>query len=163
MAVTIQWEEAHTGSHASLLATGRKRGAAGQMTVELAVALPVLIAVAAMAFNLCAFIADCAVFDRSVHEAVRVHATSPAYRQNSSQSCSYVKRDVDAALGSSDIDVDVSSQSAGLDFVRFTATMKYSPTLFGLGLRTQVFGIGLPRLSHSTSYVVDVYKPGVVV
>ena len=135
----------------------------GQMTVELAVAMPVLIIVAVIAANAVTFLGDCAVFDRVAHEAIRVHAASPAYGQGLDQSCALVEQAVREALSASNVEVSVSCGDAGLDFVRFTATLEYSPTLFGLGLRSEVFGVALPTLEHSTSYVVDVYKPGVVV
>ena len=57
----------------------------GQMTVEMAVAMPALIVVAVIAVNACTFFYQCAVFDRVVHEAVRVYATSPAYGEGPGQ------------------------------------------------------------------------------
>ena len=136
---------------------------AGQMTVELAVAFPVLIIVAVIAVNACAFLVDCAVFDRVAHEAVRVHATSPAYRQGAAQSCALVEQEVRDAVDADNVEISVTYGSAGHDLQRFTATLQYFPTLFGMGLRSEVFGVALPSLTHSTSYVVDVYKPGVVI
>lgn len=142
---------------------GRVRSCSGQMTLELAVAFPVLIVVAVIAVNACTFFADCAVFDRVAHEAVRVHAASPAYRQGNAQSCSLVEQEIRSAIDASNVDVSVSYGAEGFDFVRFTATLEFSPTLFGMGLRSEVFGVPMPRLTHSTSFVVDVYKSGVVV
>ena len=139
------------------------RATRGQMTVELAVAMPVLIIVAVIAINAMTFFCQCAVFDRVAHEAVRVHAAAPAYGQGPDQSCALVEQDIRAVLDDSNIDVAVSHSSTDADFDRYTATIEYHPTLFGLGLRSQVFGVALPTLSHSTSYVVDAYKPGVIV
>ena len=133
------------------------------MTVELAVAMPVLIIVAVIAVNAMTFFCQCAVFDRVAHEAVRVHAAAPAYGQGPGQSCALVEQDIRAVLDDSNIDVTVAHDSVGADFDRYTATIEYRPTLFGLGLRSQVFGVALPTMTHSTSYVVDSYKPGVVV
>ena len=45
---------------------------------------------------------------------------------------------------------------------RFTATIEFSPTLFGLGLKSSVFGVALPHLEHAVSLTVDPYKPGVL-
>lgn len=142
---------------------GTTRSISGQMTIELAVAFPVLIAVAVIAVNACTFFADCAVFDRVAHEAVRVHAASPAYRQGNAQSCSLIEQDIRSAIDAPNVDVNVAYGAEGFDFVRFTATMEFSPTLFGMGLHSEVFGVSLPRLTHSTSLVVDVYKSGVIV
>lgn len=135
----------------------------GQMTVELAVAFPVLLIVAVMAVNALTFFSDCAVFDRVAREAVRVHATSPAYRQGSGQTSALVEQEIRAALNADNLDVSVSHGAAGFDFERYTATLSFSPTLFGMGLRSEVFGVALPRLVHTAEYTVDTYKAGVVI
>ena len=44
----------------------------------------------------------------------------------------------------------------------FSATLEYMPTLFGLGLRSEVMGVAMPKLSHTEELVVDCYKPGVL-
>lgn len=139
------------------------RAVAGQMTVELAVAMPVLIVVAMIAVNACTFFVDCAKFDRVAQEAVRVHAVTPGYKQTTSRSCDLIKQEVQAVMDASNLKISVSSSPAEYDFERFTATLEYEPTLFGLSLRSRVFGVELPRATHSTSVVVDVYKPGVIV
>lgn len=135
----------------------------GQMTVELAIAFPVLLVVAVIAVNALTFISDCAVFDRIAHEAVRVHAASPAYRQGAGQTAALIEQEIRSELDAPNLEVGVSHESAGADFERYTATLEYSPTLFGMGVRTVVFGVSLPRLTHKTEYVIDTYKPGVVV
>lgn len=133
------------------------------MTIELAVAMPVLIIVAVIATNAITFFADCAVFDRVAHDAVRVHAASPAYGQGVDQSCALIEETIGEAIDQSNVEVVVYRGATGFGFDQFTATIEFHPTLFGLGLRSEVFGIALPTLSHSTTYVVDGYKPGVVV
>lgn len=140
-----------------------KRGGRGQMTVELAVALPVLIIVAVIAVNALTFLADCAAFDRVARDAVRVHAASPAYGQDASQSCALVAQEVDSAMGRDNLQVSVTHGVVGADFDEYRAVLSYSPTLFGMGLRSEVFGVPLPALKHEAVYVVDSYKPGVVV
>ena len=136
---------------------------AGQMTIELAAAFPVLIAIAVIAVNAMTFFSDCAVFDRVAHEAVRAYAASPAYGQTSAESCSLVAGEIEQALPRDNLDVSVASEAVARDLERFTATLSFSPTLFGMGLRSEVFGVSLPKLTHVSSFVVDVYKPGVVV
>ena len=135
----------------------------GQMTIELAAVLPVLMIVAMIAVNAMTFFAECAVFDRAAHEAVRVHAAAPAYGQGPSQSCALAEADIRTALGDDNVVVSVTHTSAERDLDRYTATLEFSPTLFGMGLRSHVFGVDMPRLVHTTSYVVDSYKPGVIV
>ena len=135
----------------------------GQMTIELAVALPALLAVALLAANALTFFGQCAVFDRAAHQAVRVHAAAPAYGQATSTTCALVEADIRQALGDANIDVSVACSAAGRDVERYTATLSFSPSLFGYGLRSQVFGVQMPQLTHTTDYVVDSYKPGVIV
>ena len=142
---------------------GVKRKQAGQMTIELACAMPALIVVAVIATNALAFFADCAEFDRVAREAVRIHAASPAYGQTADQSCALVEQTVKSTLDRPNIDLSVSHAPTGFDYEAFTVTVEYSPTLFGMGLRSEVLGVALPRLKHETTYVVDPYKPGVVV
>lgn len=132
------------------------------MTVELAVALPVLIAVAVIVVNAVTFLGDCAAFDRVAHGAVRVHAVSPAYGQGYDQSCALVEQEIEAALGRDNLEVSVAHAKVGMDYDEFRARLEYAPTLFGMGLRSEVFGVPLPKLVHESRFVVDVYKPGVI-
>lgn len=141
----------------------RLRRHSGQMTVELAVAMPVLIVVALIAVNACTFFVDCALFDRVAHDAVRVHAASPGYRQTTAQSCSLIEQEIRAVLDDPNLNVSVTCEHALFDFERFVATLEYSPTLFGIGMRSSVFGVEMPRASHTTALTVDVYKPGVII
>ena len=135
----------------------------GQMTIELAVALPVLIAVAVIAVNAMTFFADCAVFDRVSCEAVRVHAASPSYGQDVGRSVSLIEEAVREQMSEENLSVSVGHRTVGLDFDEFTVELSFRPTLFGMGLRSQVFGVSLPQLKHEARYVVDCYKPGVVI
>ena len=142
--------------------TRRARGRSGQMTIEVAVAMPVLIVVAVIAVNVMTFFCDCAVFDRVVHDSVRIHAAAPAYQQGVDQTCALVEQTVRSQLDGSNLEVRVSHGITGVDFDEFTATLEFYPTLFGRGLRSEVFGVALPHLTHTTRYVVDSYRAGVV-
>lgn len=139
------------------------RASAGQMTIELAVTMPVLIVVAVIAVNVMTFFSECAVFDRVAHEAVRVYAAAPAYGQNVGQSCALVEQAVRSQVSADNLDVTVSHGMTGADFDEFTVTLVFHPTLFGMGLRSEVFGVALPTLRHTTRYVIDSYRPGVVI
>lgn len=135
----------------------------GQMTVELAVAFPALIIVAVIAVNALTFFADCAAFDRAAHNLTRAIAASPGYSQDTAQSCDLIKMELERTFADRDnLDLSVTHGSAGLDLNRFTARLTYHPTLFGLALRSEIMGVGLPALTHSTQLVVDCYKPGVI-
>lgn len=142
----------------------RKRAVrdSGQMTIEFAVALPVLIVVAVIASNALLFFSECASFDRVAREAVRVCAASPAYGQGLEQSRAQVQSFIDESFSAPYLSSEVGVSGGGLGHATFTATLEFSPTLFGLGLRDEVFGVALPRLKHVATMTVDVYKPGVV-
>ena len=140
-----------------------RRFRSGQMTVELSVAFPVLVAVAVVAVNAMGFFAECASFDRLACQAVRVHATAPAYGQSGAAGCALVQAELESAFDRSNEDVSVSCGATSFDLVRYDMALEYSPTLFGLGLRSEVFGVTLPKLRHEVSYVIDPYKPGVIV
>ena len=67
-----------------------------------------------------------------------------------------------AAFDAENEAVRVSAEAVSGGHTRFTGTLEYMPTLFGLGLRSTVFGIPLPPLTHAVSIAVDCYKPGVL-
>lgn len=137
-------------------------GEEGQATVELAVALPVLVIVAMIAVNALLFFSECAAFDRVARDAVRVQAASPAYGQSVEQSVALIATSLDASFSEPYLSSSVSASDAGSGHTTFTATLEFSPTLFGLGLKDEVFGVPLPHLHHSTALTIDVYKPGVL-
>ena len=134
----------------------------GQMTVELAVVFPALLAVAVIAVNALLFFSECAAFDRVAREAVRVHAASPAYGQGLEQSCAQGAQTVEQAFDRPCLGTRVAVEGTADGHARFTATIEFSPTLFGLGLKSSVFGVALPRLEHAVSLTVDPYKPGML-
>lgn len=151
------------GDGVSMRTASRIRSTSGQMTIEIAVALPVLIVVAVIAVNVMTFFSECAVFDRVAHETMRTYATAPAYGQGVGQSCALVEQAIRAQLDEDNLAVTVSHGMTGADFDEYSATLEYYPTLFGLGLRSEVFGVALPHLTHTTRYVIDSYKAGVIV
>ena len=135
----------------------------GQMTLELAVTLPVILVVCLIGVNALTFFGDCVVFDRVVRESVRVHATAPAHGQSAQQSCALVEQAIAMQMNAPNLSFSVERGSADIDLDAYTATLEYQPTLFGLELRSEVFGVQLMTLTHRTRYVVDSYKAGVVI
>lgn len=133
----------------------------GQMTVELAAIFPVLIIVAAISVNVLTFFSECASFDRQFAQAVRVCASSPAYGETAQGNAGLVS-DRLAVFRRDYLEVSVLSESVGSGHVEYIGELVYSPTLFGMGLRSEVFGVSLPKLTHVASYVIDPYKAGVV-
>lgn len=141
---------------------GGSRGVSGQMTVEFAVAFPVFVIVAVIAVNALLFFSDCAAFDRLARDAVRICATSPAYGQTVDDSIALVAEALEGSFERDNLSISVAAEGASAGHTRFTATVRFAPTLFGLGLKSSVFGIELPSLEHSVSMTVDAYKPGVL-
>ena len=135
----------------------------GQMTVELAVAFPVLIAVAVIAVNALLFLSECAAFDDAFREAVRVHATSPGYGEDLDDGVAAVQEALEASFDADYLAVSVTVEGTSAGYVTFTGTLSFTPTLFGKGTVDSVFGVQLPALSHSVRHTVDRYKPGAVV
>ena len=150
-------------SESSSAGQRQSRNERGQMTVELAVLFPVVLVLAFVVLNAALFISECAVFDRVARDAVRVYATAPAYGEGVSQCCTNVEGAIRQVLESGHAAVEVSCEGASADLMRYTATLVYTPTLFGMGLRSDFLGVHVPALRHSVSYTVDTYKPGVLI
>lgn len=136
----------------------------GQMTVELAVVLPVVMVIAVIATNAVHFFALCSLFDRTAHQSIRVYAASPAYGSDALQCCSQIEQSLRNTFAENDnVFIQVSYEAYGVDLQEFTATIHYAPTLFGLKLTDRVFGVALPQLTHMTRFVVDSYRPGIFI
>ena len=134
----------------------------GQMTVEFVIVFPVLIIVGVIAVNALLFLSDCAAFDRVARDAIRINGTSPAYGQSLEQSIAKIDQTIQANLDKEYLSSTVSASGDVLGHVTYTAELVFSPTLFGMGLRSSVFGISLPQFHHTASMTVDAYKPGVL-
>lgn len=135
---------------------------AGQMTVEFAVAFPVFVIVAVIAVNALLFFSDCAAFDQLARDAVRTCATSPAYGQSIDDSIAMVEETLEVSFPRDNLSIEVAAEGASLGHMRFIATIRFAPTLFGLGFKSSVFGVELPALEHSVAMTIDPYKPGVL-
>ena len=147
--------------HAALM--GRRGwGASGQMTVELMAVLPVALAIAVIAVNALLFFSDCASFDRLARNAVRIYATSPTYGAQAGQSQASIQQMLQGEFDASYQRVEVSYAGVSGGLTRYTATLDFAPNLFGMGMRDSFMGVALPHLVHSTSLVVDTYRPGLV-
>ena len=141
--------------------SGRERG---QMTVELAVVLPVIIVVMVIAIDCLVFVGQCARFDNLVPQRVLELAVSPeadgyttAQRKAAvkealeedfcdwGQSVKVTCEEADSALGSS---------------VVYTCTLRFVPWPLSAGGST-LLGSSIPvRLTHECSFAVDPYTPG---
>ena len=134
----------------------------GQGTVELACVMPIVLIIAVIAVNACTFFSECAAFDRQARQAVRVYATSPTYGEGTQSAVARVQQTLGEQFKKNNESIDVWSGSAGGGCMRYTAKLNFSPTLFGMGLKDDVFGVSLPVLSHEVQLVVDPYNPSVL-
>lgn len=150
-------------------------GQSGQMSVELAVMVPVTIVVSLIAFNLCRFMEACAVFDRVAPDAVISQGVSPTGEQSSLSSASQVASCIERALASSHCSVSVDVRGAdpvrlggGLTFplspllTTYVCTLHYHPWPGSFVIAGVPFSPPI-ALTHVRTLVVDRYRPGVVV
>ncbi len=152
------------------------RSERGQMTVELAVMVPVCIVVALIVFNLVRFAVVCAEFDRVAQDAVISQGVAPSGEQSAANACSEVKACVVAALNAEYVDVSVTTEgvldgegtSRGIAFpvspllTRFVCTLRYQTWPRAMTLAGVCYAPPFV-LEHSKSIVVDRYRAGVVV
>lgn len=135
----------------------------GQATVELAVVFPAVIIVAVIAMNALGFFGACAEFDRVARQTAVAYGAAPDAGQGSAQVRALLEEELQTAFDAPHLSVAVTVESTTLGLERYRAQLRYAPTLFGLGLRSEVFGVALPPLLHETTMVVDRYAPGVVI
>lgn len=142
----------------------RKKAACekGQMTVELCVVFPVIIVIAVIATNAMLFFGNCAEFDRVGRNAVRTFAAVPAYGEDSGSAQAKVQSAIEEALEAENLDVSVSSSKDFRGYEEYVMTLQFHPTLFGMGLKQEVFGVAMPALAHESRIVVNPYKPGML-
>ena len=132
-----------------------RQGERGQATVELAVVLPVALIVAVIAVN------ALASFDRVARQTVCALATAPASGDDAASLTLAVEEALVRQVGDQG-EVQVRAEGLASGLTRFTARIEYAPTLFGLGMRSEIFGVALPPLAHEVDLVVDAYKPGIM-
>lgn len=143
------------------------------MAVELAVVLPVAIAVGLIVFNLMRFVSVCARFDRVSLDAVVSQGVSPSGEQTELVSIQSVQDCIESALDEEDVTVNVRAEPSGEtgsgqtfviapNLTRFVCTLEVRPwpssfSMAGVSWTAPVV------LRHERSLVVDRYRPGVVI
>lgn len=150
-----------------------KRALSGQMAVELAVLMPVIIVVALVVYNLGRFVAVSASFDRVALDAVVSQGVSPAGVQTNVNAVEAVRTCLEDALALPDsCSVEVELQRTqdgatgrGLTLAPLLSTYKcvlvYRPwpsSFVIAGVRYEAPLV----LRHERSLVVDRFRPGVV-
>ena len=143
----------------------------GQMAVELAVLVPVVLVVALVIFNLMRFVGACAVFDRASLDAVVSHGVAPAGEQTSLVAVDEVTSCIGEALDDEGCEVEVRAESLSGDgtevlslaphLTRYTCALVYRPWPMSLRLPGITYEAPLSR-RHERTLVVDRYRPGVV-
>lgn len=147
----------------------------GQMSVEFAALLPVMLVVALVGLNLMRYVELCSEFDQVALDAVVSQGVSPAGEQTVESAERQVRSCIEDAMGSGrSVSVEVTSTDEGRfggsgenltvvpSLTRFTCTLKITPWPGRLSIAGVEFVPPL-RLVHERSIVVDRYRPGVVV
>ena len=146
------------------------RRADGQMVVELAVTLPVVIVVALVAYNALRFSVACARFDRVALDCVISQGVSPPGSTASARAAPLVEEAIRAAMASGsqagdlpgDWQVSVSEASASLpQLTTFTCTLSMRPWPSQLVIAGVTLGAP-DLLRHERALTVDRYRPGVI-
>ncbi len=141
----------------------KQSGSRGQMTIEFALLFPVMLMIALIACNSILFLSECASFDRIFRESVCVFAPSPASEETTGQICAHIE-DALAQFNERDYlscNVSASEDQGGL--TTYTATLAFTPTIFGAYPLRRVFDVELSPIEHPITMTVDSYKPGVFV
>ena len=129
----------------------------GQMTVEAAVVLPVMAAIAFIVVNALIFVGDCTAFDIVARDAIRLQADDG---YEGAQGAAEVRARIEEGLAMDHEAVEVTCERTGPGHVRYTASTAFSPP-FLQGV--SVFGISVPSLEHEVSMTVSPYRKGVVI
>lgn len=162
-------EEAARGRRRALF----RKASVGQMSVELAVVMPVALVVALAVFNLCRFLELCAAFDRSSYDAVVSLGVSPAGESGAASSVEQIQSCIKHEVGDADVcEVEVSAASEGAgggeasfslvpQLTRYDCRLVYHPWPSSLVIAGVSIGSPL-ALHHERSLAVDRFRPGVV-
>lgn len=134
----------------------------GQSTVELAVMFPVILIIAVIAVNALTFFSECSSFDRSFKQIVSCIGPNPGYGKDTGNTKAIIENELNQRFDNEFLDFDVSVENVNGGFQKFRGVIKMFPTLFGMGLRSEILGVPLPSLNHEQVIVIETYKPGVI-
>lgn len=159
------------GEHGSLGRAAEEQ--LGQAAVELALLIPVIVAVALMAFNIMRYAELCARFDRVAPDAVLAHGVSSAGSSGELAGVDAVTEAIKKGMGTDSCEVEVSVDDLGISgsgsalltlaagTTRFTCTLGYKPWPSSVSIAG--VGFQLPALAkHERSIVVDRWKAAIV-
>ena len=152
------------------------KATSAQATVEAAVVLPVLIAVALISYNVMVFASAVARFDRIAPDIVLAHVASPVSSQegwaDQSEALETAAGELRDAIAKYDIEVTVEVERGGSSgeearpFIgtpqTFRCTMRMQPWPSGFSIAG--IDLGLPALLvHERTVTLDPWRPGVIV
>ena len=152
----------------------RMRSESGQMAVELAVLMPVIVVVALVVYNLARFVGYCATFDRVSFDSVLTQGVSPAGEQSELVAREAVRDAIERSLDASDaceVEVvaeparrvgDRASLTVSPLLTRFRCTLAFRPWPRSFAIAGVAFDMPI-ALRHERTLVVDRFRPGVVV
>lgn len=135
----------------------------GQSTVELAVMFPVILIIAVICVNALTFFSECSSFDRTFKQIVTSLGPNPGYGKDISNVKSILESELQNRFDDDFLDFEVSVENVSGGLQEFSGNLKMYPTLFGMGLRSEIFGVPLPSLNHQQKMTIEVYKPGVII
>lgn len=145
----------------------------GQMAVELAALMPVVLALTIVVFNLVRFVEAVAVFDRVALDAVVTQGVAPEGDQSLVSSVNAVRTAIEEAcsdMGSCEVSVRAVPLNTGEEtgisvnplLTRFVCTLRFRP--WPLSFSVAGIDAGIPlALTHERSIVVDRFRSGVVI
>lgn len=147
------------------------RECSGQMAVELAILMPIIIVVASVVLNLLHFAELCARFDTVSIDSVLTHAVLPAGHEYLT-GIDAARDELALAIDDSACDIEVRTEDAhhdgggttfglGAKTTRFICTVSYHPWPSSVQIAGFVYQFPTP-LRHERSIVVDCYRAGVV-
>ena len=132
----------------------------GQMVVELAIVFPILIIVACVMVNALGFATECARFDRISRNVVRTETATPAIDENNSATLARVQQTLSGHFVYENESTSAEITSAEGTNVTFECELQWSPTLFGISFKDEVFGIRMFELSHKNFLTIDQTRAG---
>lgn len=142
----------------------------GQMAVEFAVLMPVIIVVALIVFNVLRYAELCARFDRVAPDAVLTQGVSPEGSTGALASVDAVSTQLQGAMGNN-VEVSVSAENLGLSSgaalvnlaagtTRFTCTFVFYPWPSSASIAGASFSA--PAITHTKELVVDCYRAAII-
>lgn len=148
------------------------RESSGQMAVELAVLIPVIVVCALVVVNVMRYAELCARFDRVAPDAVLAHGVSPSGTTGSLAGVDEVRSAIERGMGpmACEVEVSVEDLMEGVDgalldlsagTTRFTCTLVFRPwpssvSIAGVGYQVPA------SIRHERKIVVDRYRAAII-